>query len=173
MKLVQYLVDWFDAGEKKFVAGMHYAFDEITGSHAEQGLAVVKEVDVDPERAQKLAEKAQAAADKAAASAASAKSDAEAAVAAADLARAAREQIAAGIAQEADDAAATEAATALRVKHAQLLQEKADAAIVRLGAAESASQSEPDDTHVAELLEAAQVEATSLQAQADEAKAAV
>lgn len=115
MKLVQYLVDWFEAGEKKFAAGVHYAFDELTGAHAEQGMAVVKDVDIDPERAQKLADKAQAAADKAAASAATAKSDAEAAVAAADLARAAKDQIAAGVVQEANAEAAAVSYPALKM----------------------------------------------------------
>jgi hypothetical protein len=76
MKLVQYLVNFFEAGEAKFKIGVHYFLNDETQQHVDQGHAVLKEVDMNPEKAQALADKAVASAERAAQSAARATADA-------------------------------------------------------------------------------------------------
>lgn len=85
-RLARFRVTYYDAGEIKFEAGQHYPLNEETERQIAAGNAELVEVDIDAEKAQKLAIKARAAADRAAAAAAEAEALAAAAVEAQKLA---------------------------------------------------------------------------------------
>ena len=106
-KLALYRETFYDVGAVKYAAGQHYPLTEETERHIAGGVAELVDIDIDAEKAQKLALKAREASDRAAAAAANAESLAAAAVEAEKLAADAE----AALAASAPAVPATEAAT--------------------------------------------------------------
>jgi len=162
MKLARFLADVYDAGLRKFQAGKHYAISDETARHVALGNAQEVDVQVDLDRAQKLADKARAAAVKAEESARLARADADAAAEAQRLLDEADAAILAGQEAGADDLRA----------HAAALADQADAAAREADAALARSQGDPADVQLHELAESARTRAAALKTQAEQAGAA-
>ena len=173
MKLAYFLVDYYDSGALKYAAGKHYPLNAETQGHIDRSEAQLRDVNIDPDRAQKLAEKAQAAADKAAASATQARADADSAAAALDLARRAQDDIAAGADDMEDQERLKQAQVAELQKHADGLQAAADLAATQAAEAKAKADATPDDANLAEIAQTSADNAASLSTQAERARADV
>lgn len=172
MKLARFLADVYDAGLRKFQAGKHYAISDETARHVALGNAQEVDVQVDLDRAQKLADKARAAAVKAEESARLARADADAAAEAQRLLDEADAAILAGQEAGADEIQRKAAADDDLRAHAAALADQADAAAREADAALARSQGDPADVQLHELAESARTRAAALKTQAEQGGAA-